>query len=64
MVLSTTEERLELYDELIKEYPRSHVIKRLPFLISSGKSEFHLYMYVHATIFGTFNMQVMFFEIC
>ena len=38
MLLTTPEERLKLYAELAKEYPRSHVIKRMPLLISSGMS--------------------------
>ena len=38
MLLTTAEERLKLYEELAKEYPRSHIIRRMPLLISSGMS--------------------------
>ena len=38
MSLKTAEERLALYEQLVKDYPRSHVIKRMPLLISSGES--------------------------
>ena len=37
MKLATTEERLALYQQLIREYPKSHVIKRMPLLVSTGK---------------------------
>ena len=43
--LKTPEERLALYAELITEYPRSHCIKRMPLLISTGES--YLAKYSH-----------------
>lgn len=36
MNLTTTDERLALYQQLIREYPRSHVMKRMPLIVSSG----------------------------
>ena len=53
MLLTMPEERLKLYEELAKEYPRSHVIKRMPLLISSGMSYVKLMVnlpIVHAAI--------------
>ena len=35
--LTTPNERLALYAELLIDYPRSHCIKRMPLLISTGK---------------------------
>lgn len=37
--LETEDDKLAHYRELASEYPRSHVIRRMPLLISSGNWE-------------------------